>query len=56
MPFVLPDHHGGAWEPVLDTRDWQQPIADGRRFKEGEPYPLEGRTLAVLRLHPRESP
>jgi len=56
VPFVLPDHHGGAWEPVLDTRDWQQPIADGRRFKEGEPYPLEGRTLAVLRLHPRESP
>src|SRR5437660_489946 len=56
VPFVLPDHHGGAWEPVLDTRDWQQPIADGRRFKEGEPYPLEGRTLVVLRLHPRESP
>src|SRR5216683_95861 len=56
VPFVLPDHHGGAWEPVLDTRDWQQPIAEGRRFKEGEPYPLEGRTLAVPRLHPRESP
>jgi len=56
VPFVLPNHHGGAWEPVLDTRDWQQPIAEGRRFKEGEPYPLEGRTLAVLRLHPRKSP
>ena len=56
VPFVLPDHDGGAWEPVLDTRDWQQPIADGRRFKEGEPYPLEGRALAVLRLHPREFP
>jgi hypothetical protein len=41
---------------VLDTRDWQQPIGEDRRFKEGEPYPLEGRTLAVLRLHPRESP
>jgi hypothetical protein len=40
---------------VLDTRDWQQPIAEGRRFKEGEPYPLEGRTLAVLRLHTGEA-
>src|SRR5436189_4432269 len=49
VPFVLPDHHGGAWEPVLDTRDCQQPIDDGRRFKEGEPYPLQGRTLAGLR-------
>ena len=53
VPFVLPTHEGGTWEPVLDTRDWQ-PTIEGRQFKEGEPYPLEGHTLAVLRRHAKE--
>jgi glycogen operon protein len=49
VPFLLPNHQPRIeWEPVLDTRDWE-PVLEGRLFKGGEPYPLEGRTLAVLR-------
>ena len=55
MPFVLPNHQPGIeWEPCLDTRDWE-PVLEGRLFKGGEPYPLEGRTLAVLRQRVKES-
>jgi glycogen operon protein len=50
LPFVLPAHHRGVrWETVLDTR-----VADGRWRQRplhgGATYPLEGRSLAVLRL------
>ncbi|HSB80137.1 MAG TPA: glycogen debranching protein GlgX [Candidatus Methylomirabilis sp.] len=50
VPFVLPAHRPGVkWELVLDTR-----TADGRRLhrpmKGGQPYGLEGRCLACLRL------
>ncbi len=50
MPFVLPSAgERGRWEPVLDTRDWDG--AAGRPpGRPGESYPLEGRSLAVLRL------
>ena len=55
VPFVLPDHQPRIeWEPCLDTRDWE-PLLEGRLFKGGEPYPLEGRTLAVLRQRVKES-
>jgi glycogen operon protein len=55
VPFVLPNHQPRVeWEPVLDTRDWE-PVLEGRLFKGGEPYPLEGRTLAVLRQRVKES-
>jgi glycogen operon protein len=55
VPFVLPNHQPRIeWEPVLDTRDWE-PVLEGRLFKGGEPYPLEGRTLAVLRQRVKES-
>jgi len=55
VPFVLPKHQPRMeWEPLLDTRDWE-PVLAGRLFKGGEPYPLEGRTLAVLRQRVKES-
>jgi glycogen operon protein len=50
VPFVLPAHEGRVrWEPVLDTRDWAGG-ADRPAQRTGEQYPLEGRSLAVLRL------
>jgi isoamylase len=51
VPFVLPAHETRVtWDPVLDTRDWD---GDAGRpsLRTGEPYVLEGRSLAVLRLH-----
>ena len=51
VPFVLPAHEGRVrWEPVLDTRDWDGG-ADRPAQRTGEQYGLEGRSLAVLRLH-----
>ena len=48
-PFVLPaERPGAAWEAVVDTRDWEP--GAGRVFRPGDRYPLEGRSLAVLRL------
>ncbi len=53
---MLPKHEPHMeWELCLDTRDWE-PVPDGRLFKGGEPYPLEGHTLAVLRQRAKESP
>jgi glycogen operon protein len=50
IPFVLPAHRARVrWELVLDTRDWgvgpRAPV-----FRAGDNYPLEARSLAVLRL------
>ena len=54
-PFLLPASVPRAeWEVVLDTRDWEV-ILPGRSFKEGEPYPLEGHTLALLRQRAKEA-
>ncbi len=51
VPFVLPAHESRVrWEPVLDTRDWDGG-ADRPAQRTGEQYRLEGRSLAVLRLH-----
>jgi glycogen operon protein len=48
VPFVLPARPGSAWEPLLDTC-----ATDGRRvrspLRDGEPYDLEGRSVALLR-------
>jgi len=56
VPFALPKPEPHMeWELCLDTRDWE-PVPDGRLFKGGEPYPLEGHTLAVLRQRAKESP
>ena len=55
VPFLLPQQQPHIeWEPALDTRDWE-PVLEGRLFKGGELYPLEGRTLAVLRQRVKES-
>ena len=54
-PFLLPASVPRAeWEVVLDTRDWEV-ILPGRFFKGGEPYPLEGHTLALLRQRAKEA-
>jgi glycogen operon protein len=54
LPFVLPNHQPHIeWEVVLDTRDWDLVPAE-RLYKGGEPYPLEGHTLAVLRQRAKE--
>jgi glycogen operon protein len=55
VPFVLPTHEARVrWDPVLDTRDWNGE-AERQPLGTGEPYVLEGRSLAVLRLG-RSSP
>jgi len=56
VPFVLPAHAARVlWEPVLDTRDWDG-VADRPAQRTGEHYRLEGRSLAVLRLHRNPRP
>jgi isoamylase len=45
--FVLPDF-GGSWRPVLDTA-FDGGLADGAVQPAGAPYPLQGRSLALLR-------
>ena len=50
ISFILPAHQARVrWELVMDTRDWTAPP---RRpvYRAGETYPLEGRSLVVLRL------
>jgi isoamylase len=53
IAFILPARKARVrWELVLDTRGWDL----GPRvpaFRAGESYPLEGRSLALLRLRPR---
>ena len=50
VPFIVPAHKARVrWELLLDTRDWDL----GPRlpaFRAGETYPLEARSLALLRL------
>jgi isoamylase len=48
LDFVLPAHRARVrWELVLDTRDWAPGL---RAFRAGDQYPLEARSLALLRL------
>jgi glycogen operon protein len=55
IEFVLPAHRPRMrWELVLDTREW---TVEPRAFRAGDSYPLEGRSLALLRLRaPRRVP
>ncbi|MBI3457992.1 MAG: hypothetical protein HY002_19635 [Candidatus Rokubacteria bacterium] len=57
LDFVLPAHRAGVrWELVLDTRAWEVG-SRARAFKAGDRYPLEARSLALLRLRrPRRRP
>jgi isoamylase len=56
LPFLLPAHKRGVrWEAVVDTAG----ISDKKQasiFRGGEPYRLEGRSLAVLRLTEKGRP
>jgi hypothetical protein len=58
VPFVLPAHRARVrWELLLDTRAWDPSWARDQVFRAGELYPLEGRSVAVLRLRAgRERP
>ncbi len=55
IPFALPPHQEGQqWEFVFDTAD---PQAVPRVMPDGEPYKLEGRSMAALRIQaPVEDP
>ena len=47
IPFTLPaTKDGHHWERLLDTAD---PAETTQTWKDAEPYPLKGRSLAVLR-------
>jgi glycogen operon protein len=50
VTFTLPAHQARLrWALVLDTREWETgPRAPA--FRAGDQYPLEGRSLVVLRL------
>jgi glycogen operon protein len=54
LDFVLPAHRARVrWELVVDTRDWAQ---GPRAFRAGDQYPLEARSLVLLRLRaPRKA-
>ncbi len=50
IPFILPAHRTRVrWELALDTRQGEV-SPRGRTFRAGDQYPLEGRSLALLRL------
>jgi glycogen operon protein len=55
IPFVLPAHQRSVrWEPVLDTREPDgQPRS--RSFRGGQTYPLEARSMVLLRLPHHET-
>jgi isoamylase len=54
LAFVLPAHKRGVrWESMIDTVGDTAPKR-GTIFKGGQPYQLEGRALAILRLIERE--
>jgi isoamylase len=51
IPFILPAHHARVrWSLVLDTHQWEIEPRRPSAFRAGDQYPLEGRSLALLRL------
>ena len=56
IEFVLPAHQARVrWELVLDTWAWELG-GRPRTFRAGDRYPLEGRSLALLRLRRGREP
>ncbi|BAU48061.1 glycogen debranching protein [Sulfurifustis variabilis] len=53
LPFTLPAYHpGSSWEVVLDTDVGLMAggsVKEGAVYLTGQPYPLKGRSLVVLR-------
>ena len=51
IPFTLPSlKEGQQWECGLDTAD---PQGKPRPCPEGQPYDLQGRSMAVMRTRPK---
>jgi glycogen operon protein len=51
IPFTLPPlKEGQQWEPFLDTTD---PQGKPRSCPKGQPYDLQGRSMAVMRTQPK---
>jgi glycogen operon protein len=51
LPFVLPAHKSGVrWRPILDTREPAGRLPARASLKGGQPYDLEGRSIALFRL------
>ena len=56
IEFVLPARRARVrWELVLDTWAWELG-GRPRTFRAGDRYPLEGRSLALLRLRRGREP
>ena len=54
IPFTLPGFRSHVrWHPVVDT-SFQSEHSDGKRYARGSAYPLQGRSLVLLR-QPRSS-
>jgi glycogen operon protein len=54
IPFTLPESDDGdGWEALVDTGEVERPLAQ-RICRPGEPFPLLGRSLALLRSVPRQ--
>ena len=52
LPFVLPAHRARMrWELLLDTREAKGTPRRRLLLRGGQPYELEARSLALLRLH-----
>ena len=47
LSFTLPDLGGGAWRSMIDTAS-STGDAEPRDYAPGEPYPLQGRAVALL--------
>ena len=55
VPFLLPDSESArVWEVLLDTGCGGR-VSEGECLKGGQEYPLDGRSLAVLRLRRGEA-
>jgi glycogen operon protein len=54
VPFTLPAHkEEHDWEVLVDTTD---PAVEPHTAESDRPYPLQSRSLAVLRTRPRDEP
>jgi isoamylase len=54
-PFTLPAHKRGVrWQPVFDTALYDTNAKPMTLFRGGEQYDLEARSLALLRLRPKD--
>jgi glycogen operon protein len=55
-PFTLPAHKRGVrWQPVFDTALYDMNAKPVTLLRGGDQYDLEGRSLAVLRLRPKQT-